>query len=298
MTVHKFDFNQGQEKLDQFISLTSDDQNKASTDPGSPVNKDDRDDLYYGKSEPQLANNFVDDNIDINYVEEVRETYINGFEFIDIAIKNYFSGIRIPTNKKGTEEYRMMNVKIAGGESATLITDRELRSGRLSLPALAITRTGESPDSKRFSPPYGSVAKKYKNNGRRVELIYRPNPYLIDYSLEIWTEYKSDAEFAVYSILSRFNPLASFYLNDVTGLSLEVVMKIMSSTDNSDLESDLETHAKIKKTINIQVEGWLPLATKVVPTILSKPTSVKEAIIGSNDILYGGETYLVNRDRT
>lgn len=296
MTVHQFDFNQGQEKLDEFIPITSDNKNQSTKSQGSPVGQDDRDNSYYGKDEPQLAGNFIDDPIDINFVEEIREVYEPGFHFIDKAVKNYFSGIRIPVNK-GTEKYRMMGVKISGGESSTLMGDKDIRGGRLTLPVMSISRTSEDPDPKRYSPAYLPIGKKYHNNGRRVELIYRPVPYLLNYTLDIWTEYKSDAEFALYSIASRFNPLASFFLNDVTGMSFELVMELISSSDVSDLEVESATHAKVKKTINIKVEGWLPLPSKVVPTILSKPVSVKEGI-GSiaGDIQFGGETYLINRD--
>jgi hypothetical protein len=307
MTIHQFNFNQGQEKLDQFIPITSNNENESTKPLGSPVGNDDRDDLYYGKDEPQLASNFVDDPIDINFVEEVRELNEPGFHFIDAAIKNYFSGIRIPVNK-GTEKYRMMGVKISGGEASTLImSDKDIRGGRLSLPIMSITRTGENPDPKRYSPALLPINRRYRNNGRRVELIYRPVPYLLDYALEIWTEFKSDAEHAIYSIHSRFNPLASFHLNDATGTTFELIMKLMSSSDSSDLEADSTTHAKIKKTINIQVEGWVPLPTKIVPTILSNPISIKEGIgiLGGNNltlsndgqIRYGGETYLVERDK-
>jgi hypothetical protein len=307
MTIHQFNFNQGQEKLDQFIPITSDNNNESTKPLGSPVGHDDRDELYYNKEEPQLANNLLDDNIDVNYVEEIRELNIPGFHFIDRAIKNYFSGIRIPVNQ-GTEKYKMLGVKISGGEASTLImADKDIRGGRLALPLMSITRTGESHDAKRYSPAYLPTNRKYHNDGRRVELIYRPVPYLLDYSLEIWTEYKSDAEYALYSINSRFNPLASFFLNDTTGFSYELVMKFMSSSDNTELEVDHATHAKVKKLVNIQVEGWLPLPTKIVPTILSNPISVKEgvgAISGNNltisnenQIRYGGEAYLVNRDQ-
>jgi hypothetical protein len=269
MTIHQFEFQTGQEKLDLFTI-------KNTELSGDPANHDDRDDLYYNKEEPQLAGNIIEDNIDTNYVEEIREQYQPGFHFIDRALKNYFSGIRIPINR-GAESYRMMNVKISGGESSTLLNDKDLRGAKLSLPIMAITRTGENHDAQRFSPAYLPVHKKYHNNGRRAELIYRPVPYLLDYSLEIWTEFKSDSEYALYSILSRFNPLASFFLTDSNKMTMELVMKLISSSDISDIEADQDKHAKVKKSINIQVEGWLPVSTKVIPTILSNPISIRES---------------------
>jgi hypothetical protein len=210
---------------------------------------------------------------------------------MDTAIKNYFSGIRVPVGN-GHENYRILTVKIAGGQSSTLIyASDDFKGGKLKLPIMAISRTNESYDAKRYSPPDMPVHLTYRNNGRRVEMMYRPVPYLIDYVFDIWSEHKSDAEYVEYSILSRFNPVASFFINDVNGMSQEVICSYGGSSDNSENETDDSTHGRVFRSINIKVEGWLPLPTKIVPTILGKVTTVKEAVVSDNGTIQAGETY-------
>lgn len=298
MAIHKFDFNIGQEQLQIYVPDPKDGRREVSKDSGDPGNHDNRDDLYYDKNPtgiPLGTANQIDDTTNVNYVEEIRETYIDGFHFIDTAIKNYFSGIRIPVNR-GNEEYRIMNVKIAGGDVSTLIfADSNLVGGRIKLPVLAITRGSVSYDEKRYSPAKLPVSRIYRNNGRRVELISRGAPYKIDYTLDFWTEYKSDAEYATYSIISRFNPIASCFVSDKTGVTYELIMKMTSNTDTSDIETDAENKAKCTRSVSIQVEGWLPLATKVIPTILSNPVSVNESRVSNNGTVFSGESYFVLR---
>jgi hypothetical protein len=304
MTIHKFDFNLGQEQLIDYVNEPKDNLKPKTKDLGDPGDYDTRDELYYNKQGddeggiPLGTQGQVEDTINVNYVEEVRETYINGFGFVDRAIKNYFSGIRVPSGQHGTEQHKMVPVKIAGGDASTLIyADEDIRGGRLKLPIIAITRTGHNFDEKRFSPAYLNWFKRHKNNGRRMEINSRPTPYNVDYTIDIWAEYKHDVEFINYAITSRFNPVASFYLTDISDITYELFLKFNSGTDNSELETDAETRGKRLYQINIQAEAWLPLPSRIIPTILSNPMSVKEGFLGCDgQIKFPGETYFVKRD--
>ena len=238
------------------------------------------------------------DPIDINFVEEVREVYVPGFKLMDKGIKNYFSGIRIPVGE-GLEEYRILPVRVTGADPEALIySDKNLLGGRLKLPILAISRKNESFDSKRYTPPIKNIYRHMLCNGKKSESVYRSVPYLIDYTLEIWSEHKSDAEYALYAIISKLNPIGSFFIEEPNmGLSHEVIIHPKGSSDESDLESDNENRPQIKKSINITMEGWLPTPTKVTSNILAKPLAIKEGILDSNNkIKTPGETYHVIRD--
>ncbi len=299
MAIHEFSFNDGAEQQ-TFVPPPNHGLSPNQVDPPlaqqfihtpnvivAPGSEDERDEFHYNGL-------VVEDNIDTNFHEEVREVLVPGFKLMDRGIKNYFSGIRIPVNK-GTEQYRMLHVKIAGSDESTFFADKSIVGGRLQPPYLAITRTAENPDPSRFSPAYLPLRRRYLNNGRRMELVYRPVPYLIDYTLDIWGEHKSDVEHALYVISSRFNPIASYYL-DEQHVTYEVVLKSISHSDQSDLEPEATAHAEVKKSINIQMEAWLPLPTKVVPTILAKPLSIKEGILTEGEVKLQGETYMVIRD--
>ena len=300
MSIHDFDFSQyntGQEAQQNFVGTPKQDVRlepyaSGVSKPGYPGNRE-----YDERNLEECSNcndcNVVEDNIDVNYVEDVRETFPAGFKLMDKGIKNYFSGIRIPVGK-GTEEYRIMHVRIAGAADpeALVYSDGNLVGGRLSLPMLSITRTAENYDNKRYTPPIRNTHKHIACNGKKSELIYRPAPYLIDYTLEIWSEHKSDAEYALFSIIGKLNPVGSFFIEEPSmGLSQEVIINPGGTTDNSDLESDPETKAQIKKAINIKVEGWLPTPTKVVNNILATPVSIRESVAGR-----AGDAFTIIRD--
>jgi hypothetical protein len=212
------------------------------------------------------------ENININTPEDVIEILTPGFHTMDRGMKNYFSGIRIPT-KNGT---RMMGVRVAGGDKSFLVWSQDLKRGRTRLPVLSISRDSATQHLQKFSPPYLYAGKRFAGElGDRVVLNYRTVPYLLEYSLSIWAEHKSDAEYASYQILTRFNSTAEFLIEDQF-IKGTVFLKLNSHTDSSDKEIDPETLEKVRYDISITAEGWLPLPEKVVPTILGRVTNFKE----------------------
>lgn len=301
MTIHEFDFssfNTGQQVRQSFVPkpiaqtvVSQEAIITSSGDPGARVNdpRDSKDCLP--------CDGFAEDTIDINFVEEVRETYPAGFKLMDRGIKNYYSGIRIPRGK-GNEGYTILPVRISGADQDTLIyADQHIVGGRLEVPYLSITRTGETYDPKRYSPPILPITRHFKNKGKKSELVYRPTPFLIDYTLDLIAEHKHEAEHALFSIIARLNPIGSYFLEESSmGLAHEIIIHPVSSTDNSDLEMDDNSRAYVKKTINIRMEGWLPTPTKIVPNILAKPFFIKEGIETVSGIKIPGETYSVIRD--
>lgn len=304
MTVHEFDFpsfNTGQQEQQGFVHNPKID----IAIPGereTPIVRSDGDPGSRFNDERNLDDcntcDHIDDTTDINFVEEVREVNPPGFKLMDRGIKNYFSGIRIPVGS-GFEGYTILPVRITAADPDTLIySDQHMIGGRIELPFLAITRISENYDSKRYSPPIRHIYRHMLNNGKKSELIYRPAPYLIDYTLDIMAEHKSEAEYALYSIVSKLNPIGSYFLEEKSmGMSHEVIIHPGSSTDNSDLETDSSTRQYIRKTITMKMEGWLPIPSKITPNILAKPLSIKEGISGiSGSVKIPGETLSVIRD--
>lgn len=306
MSIHDFDFsnfNDARSEQNGYVDTPKVDRGEFNEipsindlgDPGAKIN----DDVFCKKCNPCDNNLFGDDPIDINFVDEVREVYVPGFKLMDKGIKNYFSGIRIPIGK-GFEEYKILPVRITGADPETLIyADKNLNGGRLQLPILAISRKSESYDSNRYTPPINHIYRHMICNGRKSEAVFRPVPFLIDYTLEIWSEHKSDAEYALYAMVSKLNPIGSFFIEEPNmAISHEIIVHPKGgSVDESDLESDGDSRPQIKKSMNITVEGWLPTPTKITPNILSKPFAVKEGIGRTTDeVKIPGETYHVIRD--
>lgn len=227
--------------------------------------------------------NLFEDNVNINISEEIQSILPKGFYTFDRGIKNYFSGIRIPTN----DDARIMSVRISGGDKSFLVWFQDMKRGRIKLPIMSINRSGVNYNENKYSYPYLPMNRRYNDDGTKITYTYRPVPYFIDYELSIWAEHKRDAEYALYQIMTRFNPMAEFKIQDEYIIG-NVQLLFKGQTDDSDIESDAETRANVRYTISCQMEAWLPLNEKTVPTVLGDITTLKES--DSNEVYFRMDT--------
>lgn len=212
--------------------------------------------------------------------EEVEEFLYPGFRYLDAGMKHYWSDLRIPTN----DSYRFARVKIAGAAKSLQIWIDELKNGRVKLPVISISRTAHEYNPQKFTPPYLPIRKNFVAPDRsRVALHYRPVPYLVNYTINIWSEHKRDAEYLAAQVNTRFNPLAEVRLSDGVNMG-NVQMRYGNWTDDSEKEAEAEQHAKIKYQVNFIAEAWLPLPEKIVPTILGRHVAVDETFVRSNHL--------------
>lgn len=203
------------------------------------------------------------------YVEE----YLSpGFRALDEAVKQYWTGIRVPTK----DSYRFMRVKVAGGSKSILIWKGDLKDGRTKLPVASLSRTSHEFFKDKFSPSYLPMTHRYLNTeGTLAAKVFRPVPYLVTYELGVWTEHKRDAEYIQYQILTRFNPLAELFMFDGK-IKGSVQMKLTSAADSSDKEIGSDTSAKVKYDYSFTCEAWLPLPEVIVPTVAGRVTYTNE----------------------
>lgn len=195
---------------------------------------------------------------------DTEEFLISGFHYLDSAMKRYWSDMRVPTR----DAVRFIRTKVAGMRKSIQIWAEDLENGRVELPVISISRTSHSYNPLKFSPPYLPLRKRYVNSDMsRAALYYRPAPYNVDYTLSLWSNYKRDAEYILYQILTRFNPLAEMRITDDHTVG-NVQMLFKSSSDVSDKEIDHESIAKVKYEISYTAEAWLSLPEQIVPTIL------------------------------
>lgn len=203
------------------------------------------------------------------YIEE----YVSpGFRALDEAMKQYFSGLRVPTK----ESYRFMRVKIAGGDKSLMTWADDLKEGRVKIPVAAIDRQGVEFNPEKFSYPYLGMTTRYLNSsGTMAARVYRPVPFLINYSIIIWAEHKRDMECILFQILPRFNPLAEFRMFDghIVG---NVQLRFGGATDASDKELGHDQKANVRYEISIVAEAWLPLPEKILPTVIGRVNTISE----------------------
>lgn len=212
------------------------------------------------------------------YPYHLEEFLMPGFYSLDEAMKNYWSGIRVPTK----DSYRFMRVKVAGGDKSLLVWADDLKEGRARLPLAAIDRGSHKFNPDKFSPAYLPMTYRYlSTRGDYAAKVFRPVPFLIDYQLIIWAEHKRDAEYIMYQALTRFNPLGEFRMFDGK-IAGNVQLRYGDATDASDKEAGFDQHANVRYEISMTAEAWLPLPEQIVPTVLGQVSVIKE---GFGDIL-------------
>ena len=212
---------------------------------------------------------------------EIKDLLPQGLRTMDRGIKNYFSGIRVPTR----DGYRIMQVRISGGDKPYLIWAQDLKRGRVSLPVMAIKREREENYAPKFSSPHVHTMNKrfVDNEGTKIALAPRPVPLLISYTLSVWAEHKRDLEYIQYQIRTRFNPVAEFMTEDKY-LRGSVLLKYGGMSSAVDDEMPADQRANKRYDFSIEMEGWSPLPEKHVPSILGRVTNFREYTV-KGDIL-------------
>jgi hypothetical protein len=210
----------------------------------------------------------------LSYPSHVEEFLQPGFRSLDDAMKQYWSGIRVPTK----DSYRFMRVKISGGDKSLLIWNDDLKEGRARLPLAAISREGAEFNPAKYSPNILPMTSRYlSRRGDLAALVYRPTPWLVSYKLTFWAEHKRDAEYILYQALTRFNPLAEFKMFDGK-IQGNVQLRFEGSSDSSDKETGYDQHANVRYELNCTAEAWLPLPEKIVKTVLGRVVNLQESL--------------------
>lgn len=218
-----------------------------------------------------------------DYPYQLEDFLQPGFRSLDEAMKQFFSGVRVPTK----DSYRFMRVKVAGGDKSLLVWSDDLKEGRVRLPLAAISRESHEFNPEKFSPAYHAMTARYvSTRGNMAAKVYRPVPFLVEYNLTIWAEHKRDAEYILYQILTRYNPLAEFRMFDGK-LAGNVQLRFGGSSDASDKEAGYDQHANVRYEITTTAEAWLPLPEKLVPTVLGRVQILKEQLGRALETLVG-----------
>ena len=211
----------------------------------------------------RVPNQWEQSRVEPGYVEDSIDA---AFHYLDAGMKAYWSDIRVPSK----DSYRFARAKVAGMRTSLQVWTEDLKHGRVKLPVISISRTGHTYNPQKFSPPYRNLHKRFVNRQRTMAAaFYRPVPYNVNYTISIWAEHKRDAEYVLYQMLTRFNPLAELRVSD--GISVGCVqMKMDSSADSSEKEATSEQYAKVKYEVVYTAEAWLSIPPKIMPVILGK----------------------------
>jgi hypothetical protein len=209
-------------------------------------------------------------NVDVDDVLDVLDV---AFHTMDRGVKEFFSDIVVPTK----DGMKPLTVRVAGGDKTILFWKQALSTGRVEVPIMSVNLTGWNYDPNRATPAVaGPAYKRFADqDGTRAIRTPREIPYLLDYTLSIWTFRKKEMGYILHQIQSRFDPMAEWVVEDEF-MCGHVLATFEGGTNNNDIDVGAEEWAKVRTDLSIKVEGWLPRSGTIVPTILGQVTSLEE----------------------
>lgn len=208
--------------------------------------------------------------------ERVREISTKGFYVLDETIQRWLSGIKVPIH----DNYKVASVHVVSQDRSVMSWAQETFDGRVRLPIISLHRKSWSFDPTRYTPPYLPILKQFTDTtSRSMRLVYRPVPFIVEYNVAIWCEYKHDAEYIMTDIIRRSSPMATVEVEDEY---VQQVVRITSSAGNnsSDIDIGAKERAKVIYEVPLRVEYSIPINEKIVPTILGRIVTIKETVSG------------------
>ena len=214
---------------------------------------------------PQLPTKDIEGSQNIDATKHINQIPQYGFYHIDLAVKNFFDGIKIPTK----DGHKTIEIIVIGGQKDYLYFKQDYMKSRdrVKLPILSINRTSWNFNPNKYSIPYLHAFQKFTDRDKFIaKKYYRNWPFIINYSAAIWSSTKEDAELLMAEILPRFDPLASIQIQtDEIGGTIQ--SKLVSCNDSTDIELSPDDLVKVRYDMSFECQGWLALKSIEMPVI-------------------------------
>jgi len=156
----------------------------------------------------------------------------------------------------------------------------DLREDRTRIPIISYFITNytyvqprELPGEIYYKADFADASKK------DIILLNKEIPFELQYTLAIWTKFKSDMATIQHHLLSRFNPNVVFYVD-----SQEIPCRLDSVTDTSVLEAKDGAYQLIRNDVVISMDAWLKRDPVTVRTILKDRIIFSETSISGDSV--------------
>jgi len=109
-------------------------------------------------------------------------------------------------------------------------------------------------------------------------LLNKQVPFLVQWTLSIWTKYKSDMGYVRQQLLSRFNPNVVFLIENQ-----EIPCRLDSIIDTSVMEAKDGSAQLIRNEVMISMDAWIKRDPATVRTILKEKVVFYEQAYNTDD---------------
>lgn len=219
--------------------------------------------------------------------------YDEAFRGYGVVLKTWLQDITVPRNDKEVQ----VEVIFGYPEFATALrsapeqqvkpeVNRELneklidlRDDKTRVPIISFYPSNVAYDQSREIPGEMYYKAKYLDASKKdIIILNKEVPFLVTWTLSIWTKYKSDMGYVRQQLLSRFNPNVVFLVDEQ-----EIPCRLDSITDTSVLEAKDGTAQLIRNEVMISMDTWIKRDPASVRTVIKEKMVFYEQAYNTDD---------------
>jgi len=221
--------------------------------------------------------------------------YDEAFRNYGTTLKTWLEDITVPRNDKEVQVVVMFGypefataLRSAREQQVKPEVNRELneylvdlRDDKTRVPIISFYPSNITYDQTRELPGEVFYKGKFVDASKKdIIILNKEVPFLVQWTLSIWTKYKSDMGYVRQQLLNRFNPNVVFLVDDQ-----EIPCRLDSITDTSVLESKDGTAQLVRNEVVISMDTWIKRDPASVRTVIKeKVVFYEEAYVGDSPI--------------
>lgn len=188
------------------------------------------------------------------------------FRIYSFALVEWLKGLDPLYRKMSTPQ--TINVIYGNAERMYASLNYVPSNERINLPIISVFLSGITPLNNFNIPPFLKFHKTYQTPSGKIDVLNsysfsRLKAYTLTYTVDIWSEFKSDADYILYTITREFNDAEIRYLT-IEGLEnfQYIPIKLSSIRDTSAYEPGDASEVDIKWEIGLEIlNAYLPVTT-------------------------------------
>jgi hypothetical protein len=154
----------------------------------------------------------------------------------------------------------------------------DLREDRTRVPIISYFITNYTYDQSRELPGEIYYKGKFVDDSKKdIVMLNKEVPFILQYTLAVWTKFKADMAQIQQQLLSRFNPNVVFLVDNQ-----EIPCRLDGITDTSALEAKDGNYQLVRNDVIISMDAWLKRDPVSVRTILRERVQFSESAITAN----------------
>jgi len=194
--------------------------------------------------------------------KEVQVEVIFGYPEMATALRS------VPEQQVKPEINRELNEKLI-----------DLRDDKTRVPIVSFYPSNITYDQTREIPGEMFYKSKFLDASKKdIIILNKEVPFIVQWTLSVWTKYKSDMGYVRQQLLNRFNPNVVFLVDDQ-----EIPCRLDSITDTSVLESKDGSAQLIRNEVVMSMDAWIKRDPASVRTVIKEKLVFYEQAYNTDD---------------